>query len=76
MIASTAMAGKAIQIFVGALLFALLFIWVGAVRLKDTLADRTRGSFAAGVIIGSASITLGIFVIIYFLKLLLTDPTP
>ena len=80
MIATAVMTGKSWQALIWVPLFGLLFIWVGAVRLKDTLARRSSGSFAGGVVIGSASIALGVLILLYCVKLGLryasTQPTP
>jgi hypothetical protein len=62
------------EAFAGALLFGGLFIWVGIVRLRDTLKGRGKGSWLGGVLIGAGSIAFGVFVIAWCLKLATSPP--
>lgn len=55
-------------------IFALMFIWVGIVRVRDTLKRTQTGSYLSGVCIGAASITFGIFIIWYLVHLAMTPP--
>jgi hypothetical protein len=61
--------------FAGAVIFGALFIWVGAVRLRDTLKGDGKGSTLAGIVVGAASITFGIFVLAYCYRLATSPPS-
>jgi hypothetical protein len=66
---------KSCGAFTGAIVFGALFIWVGGVRLRDTLKGEGKGSKLAGVVVGAASIAFGLFVLGYCYRLATSPPS-